>query len=670
MNERFTHLYFLPTYLYQSGSPILIAAGALLKDNQNDSVLVQLKLRNLKKDTLIACKVSIKAFDPSGAELKGVDDFSYLDLNMETGKDFGTQTAIPLEDKTTRKILVSVTQAVFANGVIWENKNEQEWKPLPIGKRKELKMVFPDDELQKQYSIEVGGNCTYVPEIIEPFFYCTCGAINLVENGACYNCKREYSPLAETLNVEILTQKKNLRLQEEKYQQALALQNKGTENALEKAIALFTELGDFKDSTERIVACQNRIVQEKAFEKETAQKKKRYKMLGIFAGTAAALVIVIALLATKVIIPEMQNRDAYQNAEALFENGQYDDAIDAFTLLGEYKDASDRAEKARNAKREMQYTEATNLAKNGDYLDAIAMFRNLGDYSDAEAQITSLWERISNRKTISAGNHHSVGLRTDGTVAAAGGQHEQRGQCNVSDWKDIVAVSAGDYQTVGLKADGTVVLVGSSLHGLHDVSDWKDIVAISSGDSYTVGLRMDGSVVVTGGDALDRSYIPAWENIIAVSTAHDHAVCLKEDGTVVAAGGNMFDECDISDWKDITAISTAVTHTVGLKEDGTVIATGDNHFGQCNVSEWEDIIAVSAGDYYTVGLKKDGTVIATGNNDDGQCDVSEWKDIIDISAGYSHTVGLKKDGTVIATGYNLYGQCDVSGWKNIKMPEN
>ena len=31
------------------------------------------------------------------------------------------------------------------------------------------------------------------------------------------------------------------------------------------------------------------------------------------------------------------------------------------------------------------------------------------------------------------------------------------GQCEVSDWKDIVAVSAGEYYTVGLKKDGTVV---------------------------------------------------------------------------------------------------------------------------------------------------------------------------------------------------------------------
>ena len=43
------------------------------------------------------------------------------------------------------------------------------------------------------------------------------------------------------------------------------------------------------------------------------------------------------------------------------------------------------------------------------------------------------------------------------------------GQCNVSDWKDIIAVSAGYHHTVGLKADGTVVATGSNSYGQCDV---------------------------------------------------------------------------------------------------------------------------------------------------------------------------------------------------------
>ena len=47
------------------------------------------------------------------------------------------------------------------------------------------------------------------------------------------------------------------------------------------------------------------------------------------------------------------------------------------------------------------------------------------------------------------------------------------GQCNVSDWRDIVAVAAGNFFTVGLRSDGTVVAAGDNKYGGCDVSDWK-----------------------------------------------------------------------------------------------------------------------------------------------------------------------------------------------------
>ena len=47
------------------------------------------------------------------------------------------------------------------------------------------------------------------------------------------------------------------------------------------------------------------------------------------------------------------------------------------------------------------------------------------------------------------------------------------GQCNVSYWKDIIAVSAGSSHTVGLKKDGTVVATGDNDYGQCDVSIWN-----------------------------------------------------------------------------------------------------------------------------------------------------------------------------------------------------
>ncbi len=70
-----------------------------------------------------------------------------------------------------------------------------------------------------------------------------------------------------------------------------------------------------------------------------------------------------------------------------------------------------------------------------------------------------------------AGSYHAVGLKADGTVVAVGRNGE--GLCNVSDWRDIVAIAAGSDHTVGLKADGTVVAVGLNANSQCAVSGWK-----------------------------------------------------------------------------------------------------------------------------------------------------------------------------------------------------
>jgi len=50
------------------------------------------------------------------------------------------------------------------------------------------------------------------------------------------------------------------------------------------------------------------------------------------------------------------------------------------------------------------------------------------------------------------------------------------GQCDVREWRGIVAVAAGCAHTVGLRADGTVVAVGDNSHGQCNVADWHGIL--------------------------------------------------------------------------------------------------------------------------------------------------------------------------------------------------
>ena len=511
-------------------------------------------------------------------------------------------------------------------------------------------------------------------------------------------------------NAEIC-RKEAIRIEEERrkdaiYGAAMALMKKNSISHYEEAIASFKTIPGWKDADTQIQTCQKRIEAlkaENARERIAAEKaaKKRKKIVCIAAAIVVVLIAVM-ILVSKVIVPNSQ----YKAAMKLYDAGKYDEAIAAFEALDGYKDSEERISEC---KRSIAYNEAIQLMNDGQYQEAIASFEALNGFKDSEEKISEcknilaesdyndavqlmsegspftaylIFTRLGDYKnskdlaekclsfmnlhqTISSGEFHSVGLKTDGTVVVVG--RNNIGQCDVSGWRDIIAISTVGYHTVGLKKDGTVVAVGNNSDGRCDVSGWKDIAAVSAGDFHTVGLKKDGTVVAVGSNSNGSCDVSDWKNIVAISGGYEQTIGLKNDGTVVAVGSNAFGKCDVTGWKDIVAISGG-NHTVGLKKDGTVVAIGNNNYGQCDVSEWKDIVAISAGSRHTVGLRKDGTVVAVGQNDFGQCNVSNWKDIVAISAGSNQTIGLKIDGTVVAVGNKTYGRCDVSDWKDIKLP--
>ena len=102
------------------------------------------------------------------------------------------------------------------------------------------------------------------------------------------------------------------------------------------------------------------------------------------------------------------------------------------------------------------------------------------------------WENIAK---ISAFNH-VVGLRTDGTVVAAG--ENKYGECDVEDWTDIIDIAVSEDFTLGLRSDGTVVAAGSNLYGACEVRRFADIVQIEAGRFFSVGRTAQGTLQFAG----------------------------------------------------------------------------------------------------------------------------------------------------------------------------
>jgi len=363
----------------------------------------------------------------------------------------------------------------------------------------------------------------------------------------------------------------------------------------------------------------------------------------------------------------------YISAKQLMDSGKYEDAIELFKAMDGVLDSAEQMETCKTVIQERNYAAAEALMKQGKREEAIKIYKKMGNYLDAQEICAKLWKSIT--VPIAAGESHSLGLKSDGTVVATG--ENKRRQCNVDTWKDIVMIAANGDHSLGLKSDGTVVATGLNSDYQCDVDDWVDIVEIAAGYEFSLGLRFDGTVVATSDYA--QCDVSEWTDIVAIAAGGFHSLGLKSDGTVVATGWNEHGQCNVSDWTDIVAIAAGSRHSLGLKSDGTVVATKfindqEDNYGQCDVSDWTDIVAIAAGFYHSLGLKSDGTVVAMGENERGQCNIDNWRDVVAIAAGVSHSLGLKSDGTVVATKFieSEYikdaGRSEVNKWESILVP--
>ena len=303
MSDRYQEVYRIPPNLFIEGSPVLIEAGALLKDTTTDKVLALIKIKNLEHKKVNACRIDIHAFGPDGTELKGLPDYLYMDINVGIGQNFGAKIPVFLPDIRSRKMSVSVTQVVFDDETVW-NQEPCEWMEVP--EQQYITDLFPDGEFKKQYSLEVGPECTFVPVIRNGLFQCTCGTTNLATADSCYHCNRKYEDLVAKMDLDYLADHIEVR------------------KAKERAAAEAEEarrIADAKEAEER-----------KLIAKEKTRKRL---LLGSCFGIITALLVLILL---KIIIPG----STYNKAVKTMEAGDYSTALNEFETIKNFKDTEEK----------------------------------------------------------------------------------------------------------------------------------------------------------------------------------------------------------------------------------------------------------------------------------------------------------------------------------------
>lgn len=232
MSGRYQQLYRVPSNFYLKDCPVIIEAGALLKDTVTGRIISQLKIRNLSDKKIIACKVSIRAFDITGKELEGINDYSYLDLDIDKEDNFGSQTPIYMPDDYTRSIIPCVDQVVFEHELTWDSPGGK-WNSVDQHKRRPISDLISDVDLRSQFFLEVGYDAQYAPETYEGLFLCSCGSINL-ESSPCWNCGKSLEEIKSLSSDDYLSKALRIRLEHERVEKEIREMEEQAEEELRK----------------------------------------------------------------------------------------------------------------------------------------------------------------------------------------------------------------------------------------------------------------------------------------------------------------------------------------------------------------------------------------------------------------------------------------------------
>ena len=226
MSNRFERLSSLPSQLYTPATPIMITAGALLKDTQTGKVLAQLKIKNISPKIIKAVSISLVPFDTALQPMSEKETHQLLDLSAQRDSEFGQKTPLYFSNHATRAFQVIVENVVFADNTTWKSDGAP---LLDLPSQKFAANDLADAELEKQYRLKYGESAAYVGDTCFDLWRCKCGAVNHDEEARCHSCNTS-KDTALSFDLEQLKSGCQKRLEEER----IASQQKLAQNRLRK----------------------------------------------------------------------------------------------------------------------------------------------------------------------------------------------------------------------------------------------------------------------------------------------------------------------------------------------------------------------------------------------------------------------------------------------------
>ena len=170
------------------------------------------------------------------------------------------------------------------------------------------------------------------------------------------------------------------------YQLALETEAGGAQNA-QAAYDAFKALGAYKDSAERAAAYEAKYYD--------AVSKNR---AGEFDAAIALFTELGTFSNSSEWITETQNAKAYAAAASLMASEKYEEAIEAFKALNGYSDSTTKISECNTAILEREYQKALKLMNEEKYEESIKAFKALNGYGDSATKISECNTAILERE--------------------------------------------------------------------------------------------------------------------------------------------------------------------------------------------------------------------------------------------------------------------------------
>lgn len=200
--KRYKRVKILDSFKFYEDCPVDILKSAVYIDMLTNEAVFQVKFINVQDKKVKAVYIQVKGYDDFGTELEN-EEYSYLDLNISRGIEFGTSELKKLKNDTTRNLKIFINKIVFIDNSIWEKGNSKGYKRIHLEKMNMNIVHIAREKIKK--CEPVSGDLFY-PCKTENYWTCICGAYNKNSNKKCFKCKNEKNIVLNEFNKNKLIQ--------------------------------------------------------------------------------------------------------------------------------------------------------------------------------------------------------------------------------------------------------------------------------------------------------------------------------------------------------------------------------------------------------------------------------------------------------------------------------